>query len=565
MTIRFIDEDIKKEGNVKFQDSQPEISTQSTPEEIKLDSLTAASPIQSAIFPRRFEAKAGKRKGEAVSTALDLVSLPGRALASFLGREKDEDFLESLSKIEEDGFVWNMVRDPATGVAMLTLPVGGVALNAASKLGQLGALTGLSIAEGSLGAATTQAERMTKGEDFQPGQFGTEVAVSASIPLGLRLIKSAIRGGSSLFGKVAEEATGISQKALRTAATKEGAEKLKKAAGTELAIGEEVLNSLDDFDDIIPERGIVNNALSEMGKMDLGGLRVFIERQKIKPIKGLKLSDTEKKVNFALDKLINRIVTKKGLTKQVTRKDPSGLGTFTTTIQKGLGTPATASIDAKDFKKLRTQIDGDIDFNRVGKKAFDILNNKMFAIRTKMKNDLIKRAEEIDPLDEKKFVSGMKAWSEKLRIKESLDDVLGGKFVTRRQKAANMIGNILSKNNKVKFQMLDKFDKIVNQNFIERAELAELAEKLGPDGVPGFLPPQKTGASVKGVVGGGAVGGPVGSALGFGLSSPKLSIQGFKGFRELENLSDLVTTSPTGARGAQSFGGLLLREALGEE
>lgn len=558
MAIRFLDaKGVPKKGGLQFQTTgSPGLTLQEQMEQEQLQVEREENPISSGLFPRLKKAQLTGEGSQNVATALDLLSLPGRSVSSMLGREKDEGFLESMANLEDGGFIWDIIRDPATGATVLTLPAGaavGTAAKALPKLKQLSALTGLGIAEGLVGAGTTQAEGLNTGEDFDKTQFGMEVGLSGTIPMGLQLTRGLIRGGNLLFGKIAEEATGVPVKALRTASTKEGQAQLKKFAGKELALGEEMLTVLDNFDQYIPEKEIVNEALEGMGRMNLGDLRVFVERQKIKPVTGIKLSDTQKLVNSELDKLVDRITDVSTKTTKKASIDPQTQLISFKDVRKNLA--VSAKVPAKNYKKLRTQIDDGVDFEKVGKNAFGLLNNKMFKVRTFMKNNLIDKADKADPQGLKGYKAGMKAWGEKLDIKESLDDVLGGKTVTRKQKAANLMGNIFSKSNKVKLGLVKKLDQITNKNFIEKAGLTELSERLGPEGLPSLLPAQKTGAALKGIAAGGALG-PGGTLGGAAISSPALATKGL-------HLLDLLESGTIDAK-TSTLGGLIGREAVGE-
>ena len=552
MGIRFIDREPPKERRkVKFSRPSP-LTLQQRVHQEQLKVQREESPIKSGVFPRLTESELGIRKSKEVSTALDLLSLPGRTLAATLGRDKDEEFLESLAKIEDDGFLWDIIRNPATGATVLTLPAGGaagVAAKSLPKLQQLSTLTGIGLAEGLVGAGTSQIERVTGGEEFQPGQFALETGVSAAVPFGQKLIGGLIRGGNKLFGKIASEATGIPEEALKAFAKKGGPQALKKAAGTELEIGLEVLDVMKNFDDFIPERQLVKEALQEMPPINLADLKIFIERQKIKPIKGFKISKADKAVNNELNELINRF-TDDPLKSTKGFIDPTTKEISFREVAKNV--PLDKEVAAVNYKKFRQSIDRGINYKKIHEiGGSDILNNKMFKIRTYMKNKLIESAKIADPNGTLGYEDGMNAWSEKLRLVESLDDVLGGKLVNQQQKAANLIGNIYSKSNKVKFRLIKKLDDITNKNFLGRSALAEMAEKLGPEGVPGILPPQRTGASLKGIAAGSATGSPL---LGFGVSSPRAASAGIG---TLNLLQQGMQAPQTG-----TLGGIITREAL---
>lgn len=167
----------------------------------------AAGEAASGLFPRAAEAAAeGKGYGRQVLGAgLDLLSLPGRAAAS-LGKDKGESTLNSMADTEGDNFVGKVLRDPATGAALLTAPVGGAAVGLTRGLGlgaRLGGAATAGALEGTASAAAHQGEAVNQGKSVDMGEAAGEVALNAAIPVGAGLLgaggKQLLRGAGGLL------------------------------------------------------------------------------------------------------------------------------------------------------------------------------------------------------------------------------------------------------------------------------------------------------------------------------------------------------------------------------
>lgn len=557
MAIRFLDEEeeavrIKALNFRRTSSVKPPISNLTPIEqsqEAQLSVEREESPIASALFPRLKEAQVGKRKSEEVSTALDLLSLPGRAITSMLGREDDEGFLESMAQLEEGGFFWNIARDPATGAAILTLPVGmtaGASVKALPKLAQLSALTGIGVAEGLIGAGTTQAEGLTKGEKFGGVQFGAEVAISAVVPAGLQILKGLTRGGGKLAANIAASSMDIDPKTLIKASTKAGRKELKSASGKELALGNEILDVIDDFDEFIPEGRLIDDTLEGMDDISATELMDFIEGLKVEPIRGINLSNAQKKVNKQFDGIIDRIFDLKGAEAKATSTADHMLAVLEA---------SNTYVTANGYKQLRKQISDDVIFDGLGTQRGK-LDNGMFKIKAFMKDQLIGKAKEADPGGVKGYASNIEVWSKKLDIKESLDELIGGVGASRQKKASNIMNSVFNKNDKVTQSLIKKTDQLFNNNFIERAEVIRMAGQLGPEGIPRLIPSDKSGAITKTVLGAVAAG-PGGAATGFAGSSPGLATKTIGG---INLIGDITGSTPT-----STLGGLISREKIGRE
>lgn len=181
--------------------------------------------FMSGIFPRTAKSVAeGESYGKQVLGAgLDQLSA-GRAVASLPEfRKGGRAYMESLADTEGDSFVGKTLRDPGTGAALLTAPVGGAALGAMRGTGlatRLAAGAGVGAMEGAASAAAHQGERVNRGQGVDLGAAALETGVSAVAPA---VIGGVLKGGLKLankaLGKAAQEFSGVSEEALRAYGT----------------------------------------------------------------------------------------------------------------------------------------------------------------------------------------------------------------------------------------------------------------------------------------------------------------------------------------------------------
>ena len=93
-------------------------------------------------------------------------------------------------------------------------------------------------------------------------------------------LAKAIPGFNKMVGGLAEEFSGVSQEALRRAGTKEGRAALEAAAGTQRQIGDDLLERIDNYDEYLPERKQVDEALERMPPISVEGAARTLEGAK---------------------------------------------------------------------------------------------------------------------------------------------------------------------------------------------------------------------------------------------------------------------------------------------
>ncbi len=328
------------------------------------------------------------------------------------------------------------------------------------------------------------------------------------------LVKGAAKTLKKPIGKIASEVSGVPEDALRAYGTGIGpqAQAIRKAAGTEARIANRVVDAIENFDEYIPEKAVVNNALEQMPPMDFQKVMQVIDDAKV--IEG---SDAARAANRKLDRI-------KNLWSELTvEKGPELYGP----AGQKLNTDKIVKIPAKDFRKVRKQLDQEL------KSAFSkdqgvatIMDRQLTKVRKAMKDALIESAESSGNPE---YVQAMKTYSDKLQKLEKVKGYLGGNQATRERRAQQFVDSVFGKNKDNARRVMSDIQDIVGEDFLGEAQAAQFAEQLGPGGVPAFFPRQPTGRSGMAAVGGlGGLfsGNPMAMAVGaetLALASPKLA------------------------------------------
>jgi len=174
--------------------------------DVTFDQTQQAAPQpttpQQAAFPRTMRAieQGQPYLKQAMGAGLDLLSGPGRAAASTMAapmqrpevhtgpgakmtfptsdmdpEQIKQQAMESMAKLEGDGFLESIVRDPATGAVMLTLPITGPMMAAAKTAGPVFAAGAI---EGGASVAAHQAENVLAGKGIDPLSATGEMTLS---------------------------------------------------------------------------------------------------------------------------------------------------------------------------------------------------------------------------------------------------------------------------------------------------------------------------------------------------------------------------------------------------
>lgn len=389
----------------------------------------------------------------------DVASIPGRTIASLPALAPGgETFGESFAKTRGEGIVGDIVRSPSTAASLTPQ---GALFKGAGLLPTLGK----GAIEGFKSGIARQVEKVGEGEDVSGKEILGETAGGA---LGAGLIK----GGGALLkrgtgfankalGRLSEELSGVSEEALRKFGfgIGEGAKELKSAAGTQRKVGEKILNALDNFDDFLPEKPIVDEALENMPPVNIS--KTISALQEAMPL--------------------GRI----GKQKQI----PEQIGE----VMQDLASSADdqGNIPAKAFRKLRIELDNEIG-DAFAKDEGGALVNALKQGRFAMAHSLTDAAEQSG---NPQYAEAMKSMANKMRIIDDLKGYVGKSDQARNRKIQGFIDNLFGKNKEDAQRVIGELSEVLGDDIIQESKLAQLAGQLGSKGTPGIAPMQATGRS----------------------------------------------------------------------
>ncbi len=439
--------------------------------------------LTKAVFPRASEANnLGSR---VVGGMLDMASLPGRFAASG-GMTPMGPNLNNMAQVEGQGsgvsgFVDNMARDPAM---IPSMSVGGPAFGMAEKaaarflpqgLRALGATMGMGASEGALSAGIHQTDRALQGKPLQPGAAALEAAGSTVAPFIPTMVNKGV-------GRLASGLAGPSEEALRTYGLGfgKGAKKLAENAGKQNEIGLNLVDAIDNAHDFMPEGKIVDDALKNMPPVNISNtIQLYTDAiAKLKKPSAGALPLPEERA--AIKALEDDLKSLRGSSSKF---------------------PQT-KFNAEGVRELRKRIDATASFG--DDKAQSIVNKTRIAARTQIKNDLIDAAK---ASGNPEYETAMKSWSDKLQKVDQIKALLGKGGDTRELRAEGFISNLYGKNKSERQRLVGELGEIFGEDFLSQAKLAKLADELGPEGKPGWLPTQLNGRSaLGGILGSGVVG-----------------------------------------------------------
>lgn len=504
-----------------------------------------------AMYPRLTKIEQGGKGNKAIATGLDILSMPLRAGASGIGtladlagtiaskgkpsaKESANTFTQGLGQIGKgegqkgvEGLAEEIVRDPAN-----LIPFGGAASKGKvlAKVGK-GALSGLG------SAAVHQGENIGRGDKVDPGNASFEVVLSALLPVAGKPIKKGVEKagqlGNKLLGATAQELSGVKEEALRAFGLGFGkeAQSIIKNAKTEKEIANKLTDIMDNFENYIPEKKVVNEALQNMPPISFD--KVF------KTIDGAKVLEGSESAISANKRLENL----KGIYTNLTNEN--------------------GVLPAFQFREVRKQLDNEVDrafAKDIG--AADIFEQQAMKIRNAMKDALEESAMRSE---NPQYVDAMKTYSEKLNILNKLKGILGKEANTRERRAQSFVDNLLNRNKNYAQELTQEIGDIGGADLINNAKYAQYADELGitkDRKSPSLFPVQSTGRSTLGTLGSlgtlltGLSTGNLPLAItggsAFGLSSPKVAskVLGLtdlvgQGYNKLDQLSQKeIATNP---------------------
>jgi hypothetical protein len=306
---------------------------------------------------------------------------------------------------------------------------------------------------------------------INPAKAGIEAAApvveKAAAAAGSGLGKAAAGSAETAYkgvGGIAEQLSDVPKEALASYGFGIGkdAKMIQKYAGKQHEIADEILQALDKYDEHMPEGKAVAKSLQKMPPINVGNAVKRLQAAK-ETIAG---TPSAKEGNKQIDKMIESIVSV---------ADENG------------------NLAAKDFKRVREQIDNDMSaaFNKDYK---SYIENAGLNVRNQMMDDLIASAEQSGNPE---YASNMKEWARKLQIAEKLKGYIGKSPEARERHIDTFVKNIFNVNKERAREALAALGDVVDNNLLEKAKYTAMASQLGANGKPGLFSPIKTGTTAK--------------------------------------------------------------------
>jgi hypothetical protein len=458
-------------------------------DEVKPETATSEKPgLFNAMFPRT-----ASEGGFIKAPALDLLSLPGRAISSI---GEGGDYLSNLARLKAPDRIGipgravsgleNAFRDPAT---LATLPAGGVfgkfAGEGAAALSKpvIGAL-GRGLTEGATSAGVHIAD--SEG-DYGGLDAAKEIGLSAAIPSalsGLGSLKSgAAKGAANMVTEnLAEGGTPVS--AIKMATTPEGQAFLKANKGKAYEIGKELVDNVYDPLNKISEAGTIKKIMADM----TGNYDSAINALKDKIVKNpnLEMRKVNEKLNEQIDWL-KKLNTTEPITKTVESPLVDAGGNA---IQREIEVQGPKTITGLDLYNAQKQLD-EVIADRFGKDSgayINALKDARHALREELRNVAIQSGKP-------DYIKNIDALSEKLQILDRIKDRLGANTKTGEGRAESFVRNLFSAGKTDLQNVMKDYDRVFNTNVLPQSEAAHLAEFITPEGKLPYRPPIKTGYS----------------------------------------------------------------------
>lgn len=426
--------------------------------------------------------------------------------------------------------IQKLVGAPVNAAATIPLKIGmnlaGVAASNVPGYTKLAQKIDPSISAG-IGKALEGYEKHVPGDIKNVVDIST--VISSILPAGTvskpiissagKVIPSTIRGTGNIVDKGAtkyiEAVTGVDKEALKMASTKEGRTVLKGAAEERQKTISEFLDKFENPEAHIPEKAIVEDAVSNMPLISANNLISALSSKMVKPV-----GEGAKKANKTIQGFINDIE------KVGTMKNP-----VYDPLTGRLISHEGFDISAADMLDIRRKIDNEAK-TAFGKDEATYIEQAELAARNAIKNDLIEAAQKTGNTE---YVGAMEAWADKLDKIDKLKKNLGFDKASREGRVESFVNNIFNKGKTIQRKRLQDVADIFGMDVMKPLEIARLADQLGPEGKARLLPSFTTGKANAGVnianVVGGMVAGVAGLnplAIGAGLAaqSPLLATRG---------------------------------------
>jgi len=458
-----------------------------------------------SMYPRVSRSMARGEMFNPVAGITDVSSGLGRLAesASYKAQGGEQPFAERMEQTDDNlPFASQMLRDPmlpfsaATGGAPASQVGTGIYRKGLEYLGKTAMLEGGH-------ALGSQAEQMSRGQDFSAGEAIGEAAIATALPFGMKASKEAI-GGSKEFAKnLISEASnrtrelldiigprelkqGLKHKMKKAGETVKPDEVLQKyssfAENAEKA-AQGIIKTVDDIDITFRKNNkIVDEAISQMPPIDtkdiVGSLLSMRKATPATEFSNMSTTGLHKSKGFKNEIAFNNQID--GLVNKIRflhkKSDPNRTASIMDRRSSFDAEPTTISAD--EFLELRREIDNTIDwdaetFSKSYRKPIQKLKKD---IRTKMKNTLL---DEADKIGNKGYSKAMRDLHKTIQVKEGAQRLLMPKLkdIDELDRSQKFLLQLSNPNQLAKRKWAAKFKEATGYDLLADADLLRMSRE----------------------------------------------------------------------------------------
>jgi hypothetical protein len=379
-----------------------------------------------SMYPRVSRSMASGEMFNPVAGITDVSSGLGRLAesASYKALGGEQPFSERMENTGDDmSLTSSMLRDPMVPFSM---GIGGATASGAGTgilrkgLDYLGRTTGLEAGQ----ALGSQAEQMSRGEDFSAGELIGETALSTALPFGVKASKEAVGGVKEFAKDLISESTNRTRELLDIIGARELKQSIKhkmKKAGQKVEpdkvlekyssfaenaekTAEGIIKTVDDLDVRFAEKNaVVKEAIRNMEPVDPTQFLNTLQNSKYLVPKGAEVNyPDEVKFNKMVDAYMFKVNERvkhhnPEMLIETLQETASGAPKYNfMTGRQGTKEVATrgTTIPASEIYELRKEIDRSIDWNAndFSKAYYSPIQKFKKDARTYLKNTLEEKA-----------------------------------------------------------------------------------------------------------------------------------------------------------------------------
>jgi len=478
-----------------------------------------------SMYPRIARSMAQGSSFNPVGGIADASSMLGRLAeaGTYKMAGGEQPFSQRMEQTEGTGMLTDIVRDPLLPFSM---GIGGASTQAGSGALRKGAeyLGKTAVIEGGQ-ALGSQAEQMSRGQDFDPTEFAAETALSTALPFGIKASKKTVSAATNFTKDLISEATNRTRELLEEIGGRELKQGLKSGfrKSGEVIEPDEVLQKYSNFaenaeqaaknivdavdgldEKFIEKNVIVRDAIKEMPPVDASQFMNHLNNSKrLIPRGDTRGYESDISYNKMIDGMINRVQNE--------------VKKYNSVISGQKRLPAEAIYD------LRKEIDRAINWNpnEFTTAYYDPINKLKIDARTYLKNTLEDGARKIG---NKEYAKTMKEYHKLLGQQEEAKKLLLPKVqdigeVDRSQKFLLKLSN---PNELDQRKWAKEFEKATGYNLLADADLLRLSKEYR--GALPMVNDYRTGAkNFSQILAQKTMETPiVGSVVGTALGSPKV-------------------------------------------